>query len=81
MISKLFLGAALAAAMAAPAYAGPLLAPVSELGLTITKVAEGCGQGFWRGPDGRCHPFAHSRVCPRGYHLGPEGRRCWPNQS
>ncbi len=20
------------------------------------------------------------RVCPRGFHLGPEGRRCWPNR-
>jgi hypothetical protein len=19
------------------------------------------------------------RPCPRGYHLGPQGRRCWPN--
>ena len=22
-------------------------------------------------------PFG--RACPRGYHLGREGRRCWPN--
>ncbi len=19
------------------------------------------------------------RACPYGYHLGPQGRRCWPN--
>ncbi len=36
-------------------------------------------RGFWRGPAGHCHPFATNRMCPRGYHLGPEGRRCWPD--
>jgi hypothetical protein len=45
----------------------------------VIKVAEGCGPGWWRGPQGRCHPMARGRVCPRGFHLGPEGRRCWPN--
>jgi len=45
----------------------------------IVKVAEGCGPRFWRGPGGRCHPFAVGRACPVGYHLGPEGKRCWPN--
>jgi len=46
--------------------------------LTI-KVAEGCGAGWWRGPGGRCHPMATGRLCPPGYHIGPEGHRCWPN--
>jgi hypothetical protein len=53
--------------------------PIANAGGSIVKVAEGCGPGFWRGPGGRCHPFATGRLCPRGYHIGPEGRRCWPN--
>jgi hypothetical protein len=47
--------------------------------VSIASAAEGCGPGFWRGPGGRCHPFAVNRACPGGYHLGPEGKRCWPN--
>jgi len=46
---------------------------------SIVRVAEGCGPGMWRGPNGRCHPFARGRACPPGYHLGPQGKRCWPN--
>jgi Spy/CpxP family protein refolding chaperone len=46
---------------------------------TAASAAEGCGPGFWRGPGGHCHPFAVNRACPVGYHLGPEGKRCWPN--
>lgn len=80
MISKLLLGTALALGLATAAYAGVAMAPVGDHnGLTITRVAEGCGPGFWRGPGGHCHPFAINRACPPGYHLGPEGHRCWPN--
>jgi len=79
MISKLLLSAAFAAGLATSAFAGVLVAPVGDAGVTITRVAEGCGPGFWRGPNGNCHPMAMNRACPRGYHLGPEGKRCWPN--
>ncbi|MDR3493887.1 MAG: hypothetical protein P4L82_04735 [Ancalomicrobiaceae bacterium] len=48
-------------------------------GGTTAQAAERCGAGFWRGPHGVCHPYAHNRLCPRGYHIGPEGKRCWPN--
>ena len=47
--------------------------------IEAANAAEGCGPGFWRGPGGHCHPFAVNRACPVGYHLGPEGKRCWPN--
>ncbi|MGA7430262.1 MAG: hypothetical protein WBQ24_22125 [Xanthobacteraceae bacterium] len=47
--------------------------------VTAASAAEGCGPGFWRGSGGHCHPFAVNRACPVGYHLGPEGKRCWPN--
>jgi len=54
-------------------------APVGDGDGVIVKVAEGCGPGWWRGPGGHCHPFAVGRACPRGYHIGRYGHRCWPN--
>ena len=73
-------GAALLFGLATAASAAITPAPVSKGGDLIINVAEGCGRGEWRGPHGRCHPMARGRVCPRGYHLGPNGHRCWPNE-
>jgi hypothetical protein len=46
-------------------------------------LAEGdCGRDYHRDDRGRCVPNWHEmegRECPRGYHIGPEGKRCWPN--
>jgi opacity protein-like surface antigen len=78
MIAKSILAALLALGMAASAQAA-MVAPPVQKGAAVTLVAEGCGPGWWRGPAGHCHPMAVGRVCPRGYHLGPEGHRCWPN--
>jgi hypothetical protein len=66
MLKKLVLGAALVAGVVS--FAG------------AANAAEGCGAGWWRGPNGFCHPMATNRACPVGWHLGPEGRRCHPNQ-
>jgi hypothetical protein len=79
MVRSIVLSAALAFGLATAASAGITPAPVGNYDGAIVKVAEGCGPGWWRGPGGRCHPMAANRVCPLGYHLGPEGRRCWPN--
>jgi hypothetical protein len=54
-------------------------APIANVDSAVVKVAEGCGAGRWRGPGGHCHPLAVNRLCPKGYHIGPEGRRCWPD--
>lgn len=78
MISKFVLGALFVVGLAASAQAA-MVAPSLEKGPAVTLVAEGCGPGFWRGPNGNCHPYARGHFCPRGYHLGAEGRRCWPN--
>ena len=78
MIAKFLLGAFFAVGLAASAQAAMMPAPLSA-GSVVAKAAEGCGPGFWRGPQGHCHPFATGRACPRGYHLGPEGQKCWPN--
>ena len=79
MLRTMLMGAALVIGMSSVAGAAVMPAPIGESSVGIVKVAEGCGPGFWRGPGGACHPMARNRVCPRGFHLGPEGRRCWPN--
>jgi hypothetical protein len=78
MIAKSILGGLLALGFAASAQAA-MVAPPVERGSAVVLIAEGCGPGWWRGPAGHCHPMAMGRVCPPHYHLGPEGRRCWPN--
>ena len=79
MIRTSFLVVALAFGLATAASAAVTPARVGHANNLVTRVAEGCGPGFWRGPGGVCHPFAVRRACPRGYHIGPAGKRCWPN--
>jgi hypothetical protein len=61
---------------AASAQAMPL-APAPADSLT-TKVAQGCGPGFARGPAGHCRPKYMLRRCPPGMHRNVIGR-CRPN--
>jgi hypothetical protein len=79
MIRTIALGAALAFSLATASNAAIMPLPVGSPSDLTVKVAEGCGPGWWRGPGGRCHPMATGRLCPPGYHIGPEGHRCWPN--
>jgi hypothetical protein len=79
MVRSIVLGATFIIGLATVANAGIVVAPVGKTDSLITRVAEGCGPGWWRGPGGRCHPMFNGRACPPGYHLGPERRRCWPN--
>ena len=79
MTRTIVLGAVLAFSFATASDAAIMPVPVGTGSDLTIRVAEGCGPGFWRGPGGRCHPFAAGRLCPPGYHIGPEGRRCWPN--
>jgi hypothetical protein len=79
MVRSLVLTAVLMAGLTTMASAGFAPNAIGKPDSSVTRVAEGCGPGWWRGPEGRCHPMARGRACPRGYHLGPEGGRCWPN--
>ncbi len=79
VVRTLALGAALAFGLAAAASAAVTVAPIDKAGGAIVRIAEACGAGMWRGPEGACHPMAKGRVCPAGHHLGPDGHRCWPN--
>ena len=79
MLRRFALTAAITLSISSFASASMLPAPVTPGDNGIIKVAEDCGPGWWRGPQGFCHPFATNRACPVGWHLGPQGQRCWPN--
>ena len=51
-------------------------APAGAPEASIIQVAQGCGPGMHRGPAGACRPMFS---CPRGWHPGPYGRRCFRN--
>jgi hypothetical protein len=66
-----------------PAVQAAPLAPVMPAlaqgasSVEIIQVAQGCGPGFHRGPRGACRPLYN---CPRGWHTGPYGKRCFRNR-
>ena len=68
-----------------PVGAMPLANLDSASSPEITLVYGGCGPYGHRGPYGGCRPggqwggYWRGRPCPPGFHLGPYGRRCWPN--
>jgi len=66
-ICGLFLAAA-TLLFATVAEAAVVVAPL-ESGTSMTKVAQGCGPGGWRGPYGRCH-WGYARHCWRGPYGG-----------
>jgi hypothetical protein len=74
-----------AAALAAPAHAAMPVAPSETAGAPIVQAYGGCGPYGHRGPYGGCRwggqwgGYRYGRPCPPGFHLGPYGRRCWPN--
>jgi hypothetical protein len=57
--------------------------PAPQYALSDIQRTDGsCGPGRQQGLNGVCHSegwFAYRRACPPGTHLGPYGRRCWPN--
>ncbi|MBV8564434.1 MAG: hypothetical protein JO163_18205 [Methylobacteriaceae bacterium] len=76
------------ASIVSTAQAMPAWAPLQGYGgPAITPVFGGCGPYMHRGPYGGCRPGGQwggywtggVRPCPPGFHLGPYGRRCWPN--
>jgi hypothetical protein len=79
MVRSLILSVAMVMGIATIANAGFGPGAIGNPDKLWIRIAEECGPGWWRGPEGRCHPMAKGRVCPKGYHLGPEGGRCLPN--
>jgi opacity protein-like surface antigen len=85
MAMKSVLGIILAVGLAIPAQAAMFVAPVEKANAPIVQVFGGCGPYGHRGPYGGCRAggqwggYGMGRPCPPGFHLGPYGRRCWPN--
>jgi hypothetical protein len=78
------LALALGASCAASAQAAPVIPADVGAQTPIVKVFQGCGPYGHRGPMGRCRPGGqwggYNRFsCPPGWHIGPYGRKCWPN--
>ncbi len=74
---KLLAASALALGLFAPTTSQAMpLAPAVAGGAVVIPVAGGCGWGWHRGPFGGCRPMYN---CPRGFHSGPYGRRCFRN--
>jgi hypothetical protein len=83
-MTKLLLAAIIALMMVPLAHATTL--PVHGSGASaVVRVAEGCGNGWWRDPSGACHPFSTpygtnrgtTIGCPPGWYIGPYNR-CYP---
>lgn len=73
-------GFALIAVAQAPAPAAAFFVPELAIESPAVLIAGGCGQFGHRGPLGGCRRGGQaSPVCPPGFHLGPQGRRCRPN--
>ena len=78
-ICFIFVSSDAALAAAIPHLAAPMNDP------NVTQVYGGCGPYGHRGPAGYCRPggqaggYVPGYSCPRGFHVGPYGRHCWPN--
>jgi hypothetical protein len=94
-IAGAFVGAVAGAVLLAwgslSAQALPATAVQADDGGRITLVEGNCGIGWWRGPEGHCHPdrerivvapvvprvvIEEPRVCPLGTHYAPRRREC-----
>jgi len=84
---KLFLGLVMASALIIPALIIPARAAGTigsqpAVASTTILVEGGCGHDAHRDERGNCRPNWREwdgRGCPRGWHLGAEGHKCWPN--
>jgi hypothetical protein len=80
---KAFLGLIMAAALVAPtAQAAQTEVSGATSSGSIILAEGGCGRDYHRDWRGYCVPNWREwsgGVCPPGWHLGQEGRRCWPN--
>ena len=85
---KILASATLLAVLAVPASAMPLVQDAvsdGSDGAQIIQVYGGCGPYADRGIYGYCRPggqwggYVRGASCPAGFHIGPYGRRCWPN--
>ena len=83
MLKSLLAASLIVTGLALPAGAMPSLR-TDMPAAPVTEVYGGCGIYAHRGPYGGCLPggqagYVPYRAWPPGWHLGPNGRRCWRN--
>jgi hypothetical protein len=79
---KAVLGLVMAAALISPTQASVTMVRQSPGVGNVILVEGGCGRDYHRNERGECRPNwreFQGRACPPGWHLGPDGRKCWPN--
>ncbi len=85
-MTKAIWGVWLVTIFASPAFAAVSLPAATGGDSRIVRVEGGCGRDEHRDPAGYCRPDRREErreerpVCERGYHLGEDGRRCFPNR-
>ena len=87
MLKTALMAMTMTVGLATAASAAIAVVPPAVADSGITQVGEGCGANRWRGPDGQCRPFntpygnrrGTPYECPPGWHIGPQGGRCWRN--
>jgi hypothetical protein len=77
MLRTIFLGATAALGIATAVNAAVMPAPLGKTDSAVTRVADGCGPGNWRGQSGHCNFPGPTRRCPAGYYLG-RSNHCLP---
>jgi hypothetical protein len=79
---KALLGLVTAVALTMPVQAARTVVPMVTSAAPVILIEGDCGRDYHRDERGFCRPNwreMEGRACPPGYHLGSEGRRCWPN--
>jgi hypothetical protein len=81
---KAFLGLIMAGSLITPLQAAQTMVAGVTSASPVILVEGGCGRDYHRDERGYCRPNWREwesgwRACPPGWHLGGEGRRCWPN--
>ncbi len=85
LVAATILGTGLMLGLGAQAQAAIAVQPLQSEA-PIVKTFGGCGPMGHRGPYGGCRAggqwggYVPGRACPPGFHIGPYGRRCWPNR-
>ncbi|MCP1550260.1 hypothetical protein J2W76_003505 [Methylorubrum zatmanii] len=88
MMLKILAPVAFLVGLVVPVAASPLIQPAVSTGsdgAEIIQIYGGCGPYGHLGPYGGCRTggqrggYVRGASCPAGFHIGPYGRRCWPN--
>jgi len=79
---KILAPVAVLVGLVVPVAASPLIQPAVSTGsdgAEIIQIYGGCGPYGGCRTGGQRGGYVRGASCPAGFHIGPYGRRCWPN--